>query len=169
MQAEPTEAAIRARAKRLGWRVVKSRRALSADNLGCYQLIDDRNFVVIGCRFNAALEEIADALPPSKRSRLGADMTEELDCSWYFGPYDGSSPCPASSYALAVANIVLFTEVGYVELQTVYRRVRYFALVTVIGARPHLPWTFTRMKAGREASSSLVVPERFHRELEALS
>jgi hypothetical protein len=54
-----TESTLRGRAKRAGYVVHKSRRAQSLDNWGDNMLVDARtNFVVLGWRFNATLEEI---------------------------------------------------------------------------------------------------------------
>src|SRR5262245_59568337 len=52
------ESAVRARARARGYEIRKSRdRSIHADNLGDYMLVDvDRNFVVLGERFNASLE-----------------------------------------------------------------------------------------------------------------
>lgn len=55
-----TEGAIRARAKRRGYRLLKSRRGISLDNFGGYMLVDvETNGVVLGSRFDADLAEIA--------------------------------------------------------------------------------------------------------------
>jgi precorrin-6B methylase 1 len=58
------ESAVRARARRLGYAIHKSRsRSIHEDNLGKYALVkDDGNFVVLGERFDASLEEIAEYL-----------------------------------------------------------------------------------------------------------
>jgi hypothetical protein len=54
-----TENTVRARAARRGYVLRKSRARFSSDNHGEYMLIDaERNFVVLGERFNASLEEI---------------------------------------------------------------------------------------------------------------
>jgi len=52
------EKRVRARAGRRGYRVSKSRRAQSLDNLGLFMLADDRNYCVLGDRYDATLEEI---------------------------------------------------------------------------------------------------------------
>jgi hypothetical protein len=58
-----TESALRARAKRNGYRLCKSRRNIDLDNFGGYTLLDaSQNFVVRGSRFDATLEDIADFL-----------------------------------------------------------------------------------------------------------
>lgn len=56
--------ALRARARRKGYVIRKSRdRSIHADNLGEYMLIElHRNIVVLGSRYDASLEEIADYL-----------------------------------------------------------------------------------------------------------
>ncbi len=54
---------VRRWAKRLGYRVEKSRaRALHINNRGLYQLIDDRNTVVEGVDYDASLDQIEYAL-----------------------------------------------------------------------------------------------------------
>lgn len=59
-----TESALRARARKLGYTIHKSRsRSIHEDNLGKYALVkQDNNAVVLGERFDASLEEIADYL-----------------------------------------------------------------------------------------------------------
>lgn len=58
-----TEAAVRRLARRYGYTVRKSRRSESLDNLGLYMLVEsDRNLVVLGSRFDATLDDIADFL-----------------------------------------------------------------------------------------------------------
>lgn len=53
------ESNVRARAARLGYALRKSRARISSDNRGEYMLIDaERNFVVLGERFNATLEDV---------------------------------------------------------------------------------------------------------------
>ena len=53
------ETTVRARAARQGYALRKSRARISFDNHGEYMLIDaERNFVVLGERFNATLEDI---------------------------------------------------------------------------------------------------------------
>jgi hypothetical protein len=56
-----TENALRARARKLGYAIRKSRsRSIHEDNLGQYALVkEDSNDVVLGERFDASLEEIA--------------------------------------------------------------------------------------------------------------
>lgn len=57
------ESALRARARRLGYSIHKSRsRSIHEDNLGKYALVKDDNYVVLGERFDASLEEIAEYL-----------------------------------------------------------------------------------------------------------
>jgi hypothetical protein len=58
------ESAVRARARKLGYAIHKSRsRSVHEDNLGKYALVkEDSNDVVLGERFDASLEEIAQYL-----------------------------------------------------------------------------------------------------------
>jgi hypothetical protein len=57
------ESTVRRRAKRAGYLMYKSRSRLSPDNHGRYMLCEGRgNWVVLGSRFDATLEEIADFL-----------------------------------------------------------------------------------------------------------
>jgi hypothetical protein len=58
------ESTLRARARKLGYSIHKSRlRSINEDNLGKYALVKkDRNSVVLGERFDASLEEIAEYL-----------------------------------------------------------------------------------------------------------
>lgn len=59
----PSESAIRARAKRSGCLLRKSRRDISLDNFGEYMLVDgSTNTVVRGGRFDADLNEVAEFL-----------------------------------------------------------------------------------------------------------
>ena len=54
-----SEAAIRARARRAGYAVQKSRQFLHLNNRGQYRLLNARmKFVVLGERFDATLEDI---------------------------------------------------------------------------------------------------------------
>lgn len=64
MQQDLTAQTVRRRAKRLGYVVRKSReRYLHSDNRGQYMLIDaHRNSVVLGVRFDATPNEIAEWL-----------------------------------------------------------------------------------------------------------
>lgn len=58
-----TERAVRARARLRGFHVLKSRaRSTYTNNLGLFLLLDDRNRVVIGDRYDATLAEIAEHL-----------------------------------------------------------------------------------------------------------
>jgi hypothetical protein len=58
-----SECSVRARAKRLGYRVCKSReRTYHSNNKGAFQLIDYRNIVILGVDFDASLEDIATFL-----------------------------------------------------------------------------------------------------------
>jgi hypothetical protein len=64
-QMRPTnESTLRARALKLGYSIHKSRlRSINEDNLGKYALVKkDSNSVVLGERFDASLEEIAEYL-----------------------------------------------------------------------------------------------------------
>ena len=58
------ESILRARARKLGYSIHKSRsRTINEDNLGKYALVKEHdNSVVLGERFDAALEEIAEYL-----------------------------------------------------------------------------------------------------------
>jgi hypothetical protein len=58
------ESALRARARKLGYAIRKSRsRSIHEDNLGKYALVkEESNYVVLGERFDASLEEIAEYL-----------------------------------------------------------------------------------------------------------
>ena len=58
------EKTLRARARKLGYSIHKSRsRSIHEDNLGRYALVkEDSNLVVLGERFDASLEEIAEYL-----------------------------------------------------------------------------------------------------------
>jgi hypothetical protein len=58
------ERALRARARKLGYAIHKSRsRSIHEDNLGKYALVkEDSNSVLLGERFDSSLEEIAEYL-----------------------------------------------------------------------------------------------------------
>jgi hypothetical protein len=58
------ESTLRARARKLGYSIHKSRsRSINEDNLGKYALVrEDSKSVVLGERFDASLEEIAEYL-----------------------------------------------------------------------------------------------------------
>ena len=58
------ETTLRARARKLGYSIHKSRsRTINEDNPGKYALVkEDSNSVVLGERFDASLEEIAEYL-----------------------------------------------------------------------------------------------------------
>ena len=57
-----TESALRARARKLGYAIHKSR-SRSTNDFGKYALVkEDGNQVVLGERFDATLEEIAEYL-----------------------------------------------------------------------------------------------------------
>ncbi len=58
-----TESALRARAKRKGYLLRKSRRNTGLDNFGQYMLVDgETNTVALGSRFDADLNAIAQFL-----------------------------------------------------------------------------------------------------------
>jgi hypothetical protein len=58
-----TESAVRARAKRNGYLLHKSRRNIGLDNLGQYMLVDaETNTVALGSHFDADLNVIAQFL-----------------------------------------------------------------------------------------------------------
>ena len=58
-----TESAVRARAKRNGYLLRKSRRSIDLENFGQYMLVDaDTNTVALGSRFDADLDAIAKFL-----------------------------------------------------------------------------------------------------------
>lgn len=61
---ETNESTLRARARKLGYSIRKSRlRSTNEDNLGKYALVkEDSNSVILGERFDASLEEIAEYL-----------------------------------------------------------------------------------------------------------
>lgn len=58
------ESALRSRARRLGYAIHKSRsRSIHEDNLGKFALVREKsNDVVLGERFDASLEDIAEYL-----------------------------------------------------------------------------------------------------------
>jgi hypothetical protein len=61
------ETRVRRKAGRRGYRVLKSRRQQSCDNLGEFMLVDDRGFCALGSRYDASLADIeahlAEAAP----------------------------------------------------------------------------------------------------------
>jgi len=61
---QANESTLRARARKLGYSIHKSRsRSIDEDNLGKYALVkEDSKSVVLGERFDASLEEIAEYL-----------------------------------------------------------------------------------------------------------
>src|ERR1700730_16558026 len=64
-----TESAVRARAKRNGYLLRKSRRSIDLENFGQYMLVDaDTNTVALGSRFDADLDAIAKFLDCTKGS-----------------------------------------------------------------------------------------------------
>jgi hypothetical protein len=54
------EQRARRAARRVGCRAVKSRRHESIDNCGGFQLIDAKNWIVGGERFNLSAEDVLD-------------------------------------------------------------------------------------------------------------
>jgi hypothetical protein len=57
------ESAVRGRASGAGYSVSKSRdRSIHSNNIGLFMLCDDRNTVVLGDRFDASLQDVADYL-----------------------------------------------------------------------------------------------------------
>lgn len=60
MMSVQNEAKLRSRAKRQGYKLLKSRKKLGLNNAGQYQLIDAKtNTVVLGSDFDADLDAIA--------------------------------------------------------------------------------------------------------------
>jgi hypothetical protein len=60
---EISESAVRGRARALGYSMSKSRdKSLHTNNCGEFRLCDDRNTVILGDRFDASLQQIADYL-----------------------------------------------------------------------------------------------------------
>lgn len=65
IKVRPTnETTLRARARKLGYAIHKSRlRSINEDNLGKYALVkEDSKRVILGERFDASLDEIAEYL-----------------------------------------------------------------------------------------------------------
>jgi hypothetical protein len=63
-----TETTLRARAKRNGYRLCKSRRQIDPNNCGEYMLLEaSSNTVALGGRFEAGLEDVAKFLDQVKR------------------------------------------------------------------------------------------------------
>jgi hypothetical protein len=61
--AQYIEERVRRLAKRLGYRITKSRRAPSLDNYGHFQLVDEsRNFIVLGEKYDLTLDTIEEWL-----------------------------------------------------------------------------------------------------------
>jgi hypothetical protein len=90
------ESRVRSRARRHGYRVIKSRRALSIDNAGAFMLVDGAtNFVVLGSRFDADLDEIEDFfdtgelrdLLAQKHNEIEAFIAEQLGVPHYIERY----------------------------------------------------------------------------------
>ena len=62
---ELNESTVRSKASRMGYQVKKSRawkNVPNSDNFGEYMLVDRRNYVVLGGRFDATLQDIWDFL-----------------------------------------------------------------------------------------------------------
>lgn len=64
-----TEAALRRRAKKLGWRVETSRKDFDTNHQGLFQLIDDTNTVRAGVNYDAELDEIEQRLAEEEQRR----------------------------------------------------------------------------------------------------
>ena len=58
------EARLRRLARSGGYSLRKSRRGYSIDNLGGYMIVDDRNFIVDGPRFDLSLDDVEEWLKP---------------------------------------------------------------------------------------------------------
>jgi hypothetical protein len=58
------ESRVRSNARRLGYSVRKSRAPVGFDNFGDFMLLAEDNFVVLGSRFDATLDEIEECLAP---------------------------------------------------------------------------------------------------------
>ena len=72
------ESSVRSRAKRVGYVVHKSRQRPHFENQGEFMLVDaNRNAVVLGSRYDATLEEIADFIDggSNESSKLTTAMT----------------------------------------------------------------------------------------------
>ena len=62
------EQRIRRKARRLGYRISKSRAMISLDNSGGYMLIDeDTNFVISGFRYDLTLDDLDEILTQSEK------------------------------------------------------------------------------------------------------
>lgn len=64
-----TEAALRRRAKKLGWRVEKSRKDFDTNHQGLFQLVDDTSTVRAGVNYDAELDEIEQRLAEEEQRR----------------------------------------------------------------------------------------------------
>jgi hypothetical protein len=53
---------VRRKAGRIGWRVCKSRQQQHSNNHGEFQLVNSSNLVVLGCDYDASLDEIESFL-----------------------------------------------------------------------------------------------------------
>jgi hypothetical protein len=75
--AKTLESRVRRKAGRLGYRVTKSRQQYHSNNLGEYQLVNDRNTVVLGSRYDVSLAEITEYLDevPACRAEIGLMRT----------------------------------------------------------------------------------------------
>ncbi|MGO4440289.1 hypothetical protein [Rhizobium sp. RAF56] len=97
-------------------------------------------------------------------------MTKELRCFWCSGAWGTLFTKPADSYALALADLVLFSDMdGYVSLETTHRGRTHKAVVAIIDGRPKLLDTFLKIdrRTGKYVDSGIPVPERYHQELKA--
>lgn len=63
---------LRRMAKRMGWRLRRSRaRILHLDDLGDWMLADENNGLVCGARFDADLDEVEEALGAEQKRLAG--------------------------------------------------------------------------------------------------
>ena len=70
---------LRRMARRMGWRIIKSRaRTLHSNDLGKYMLVDNRNVVFGGGSFDATLEDIEFWLN-AEQGRLAGEWTHPCD------------------------------------------------------------------------------------------
>ncbi|HLO74863.1 MAG TPA: hypothetical protein VK196_00225 [Magnetospirillum sp.] len=69
-----TETTVRKKAAQCGYTLAKSRNRnpCHLDDAGLYQLVDDRNHVVLGGRFDATLEEVDEYLASEQPPHLPA-------------------------------------------------------------------------------------------------
>ena len=95
------ESRVRGLARRRDHRVCKSRTQLSLDNFGEFMLVDDRNCVVLGMRFDASLEDIeayfsdadtAERDIESARHAANSDQINQFFESINYGHLSSSRP-----------------------------------------------------------------------------